>query len=172
VSSVTKHSNVIVSDAQESDFAEIRRIYAPYVEKTTVSLEDVAPDIEELKARWNKSREKSLPYIVAKIDGNVVGYAYAFPYRLRTGYRFTVEESVYVAEGYKGTGVGHALLDALITICRAKGYKQLVAVIAGTDNNTSIKFHEKLGFRQAGVLQNVGFKFDMWVDTVLMQRDL
>jgi len=164
--------DVIISDAEEKDFPEIQRIYAPYVMNATVSLEETPPSIEEIKARWRQSLDKKLPYLVAKIDGKVVGYAYAFLYRARTGYRFTVEESVYVADGFKGAGIGHKLLSALITLCREQGYKQMIAVIAGTDNVASIKFHESLGFTHAGTLKNVGFKFGKWVNTVLMQKEL
>lgn len=164
--------DVIISDAGEEDFSDIQRMYASYVLNTTVSLEDIPPGVEELKSRWRKSREQALPYIVAKINGNVVGYAYAFLYRPRTAYRFTVEESVYVAEEFKGKGIARKLLDALITACREKEYKQMIAVIAGSDNHASIKFHEALGFSQAGKLQNIGFKFGKWVDTIIMQREL
>ena len=172
MSSATKHNVFTIADAQEADFSAIQQIYAPYVMDTTVSLEEVPPDVEEMKARWQKSCEAGLPYIVAKIDGIIAGYAYAFPYRPRTAYRFTVEESVYIAKGFKNTGIGYKLLSELITQCQEKGYKQMIAVIAGTDNIASIKLHEKLGFRQAGVFQKVGFKFGKWVDTILMQKEL
>ena len=136
-------------------------------------MEEIPPDVEEMKARWRKSMEQALPFIVAKTDDGVVaGYAYAFTYRPRTGYRFTVEESVYVADGFKGAGIGRKLLEAVIEQCREKGYKQMVAVIAGTDNDTSIRFHEALGFVQSGIFRKVGFKLDKWVDTILMQREL
>jgi phosphinothricin acetyltransferase len=154
------------------NFKEIQSIYARYVTTTTVSLEETPPNTEELLDRWEKSLEKSLPYIVAEIDNTIAGYAYALPYRTRSGYRFTVEESVYVSEPFRGLNIGHALLSNLIAKCRDKSYKKMIAVIAGTDNIASIKFHETLGFRQAGILHNVGFKFDKWVDTVLMQKDL
>ena len=163
---------VVIGDAEEKDFSVIHQIYAAYVLGTTVSLEEAPPSVEELKMRWKKSIEQALPFIVAKIDGAVVGYAYAFLYRARSGYRFTVEESVYVADGHKGAGIGRKLLEALVTQCRDKNYKQMVAVIAGADNGTSIRFHEALGFVQVGTLKNVGFKFNKWVDTILMQKEL
>ena len=161
-----------VGNAQEQDFLTIQRMYATYVQTSTVSLEEIPPDVEELKNRWKKTLEQGLPFLVAKSDGNVVGYAYAFLYRSRSGYRFTVEESIYVADGFKGAGIGQSLLSELISQCTGKGYKQMLAVIAGVDNNASIAFHEKLGFVQSGVLKNVGFKFGKWVDTLLMQKEL
>src|SRR5438105_1665894 len=103
----TKKHHAIISDAEDKDFHEIQQIYAPYVMHTAISLEEVPPSVEEMKNRWRHSCDKGLPYIVAKTDGKVVGYAYAFPYRPRTAYRFTVEESVYVAEGFQGKGIGY-----------------------------------------------------------------
>jgi phosphinothricin acetyltransferase len=163
---------IVILDATDSDFAEIQRIYAHYVEKTTISLEEIPPSVDEMKARWKNSVEKNLPYLVAKVDGKVAGYAYAFPYRARSAYRFTVEESVYLSPEFQGQGIAQKLLGELISQCRAKGYKRMLAVVAGDDNLASIKFHEKMGFRKSGVLEKFGFKFNKWVDTILMQMDL
>lgn len=165
-------NNLEILDAVADDFAEIQRIYSHYVLKTTISLEETPPSIDEMKSRWENSRENGLPYLVAKIDGKIAGYAYAFPYRARSAYRFTVEESVYLAAEFQGQGIAQKLLGELINQCRAKGCKIMLAVIAGEDNFASIKFHEKMGFRKSGVLQKFGFKFEKWVDTVLMQLDL
>ena len=164
--------HVLIAPAQESDFPDIQQIYAPYVLNTTVSLEEIPPNVEEMKSRWRHSLDKGLPYLVARINDHVVGYAYAFPYRARAAYRFTVEESVYVADGFQGNGIGRRLLEALIAICREKGYKQMIAVIGDTHNAASVKFHESLGFMCAGMLQGVGFKFGRWTDSVLMQKAL
>jgi len=159
---------LIIRDAVESDFPEIQKIYARYVEATTVSLEEIVPDVVELLKRWKTSFE----FLVAEIDGKIAGYAYAFTYRPRSAYRFTVEESVYISKDYQGLGLGRKLLEELIKRCREKGLRQMLAVIAGADNAASIEFHKKLGFRQSGVLEKFGFKFGGWVDTVLMQKEL
>ena len=165
-------SEIIIAEAIESDFDEIAKIYSHYVENTTVSLEELPPSAAELVLRWRGVKEKSLPYLVAKSGGKVVGYAYAVPYRTRSAYRFTVEESVYVSQNFQGQGVGRRLLNELIRICQNAGYRQMLAVIAGHDNTASINFHESLGFEKAGVLRNFGFKFGGWVDTILMQKSL
>ena len=113
-----------------------------------------------------------MPYIVYEEEGQILGYAYAGPYRTRSAYRFTVENSVYVREGYGGRGIGRALLTALIERCAAGPWKQMVAVIGDSENHASIGLHRALGFRMVGTLEKVGFKFDRWVDSVLMQRAL
>lgn len=163
---------VIIQDAVESDFSEIQKIYAYYVDNTTISLEETAPGKAELMSRWKASIDKSLPYLVAKINGKVAGYAYATSYRPRSAYRFTVEESVYIAADFHGQGIGRILLEEIITRCREKGFKQMLAVIAGADNQASINFHKKLGFEYAGNLKDFGYKFNKWVDTLLMQKAL
>ena len=164
--------NVVINSAVEEDFAQIQQIYAHYIRTSTISLEETPPQVEEMIARRNNSIAKGLPYLVAKIDGEVVGYAYAFQYRPRSAYRFTVEESVYVSKDHQGFGIGYKLLLSLMEECKQKGYRQMLAVIAGSDNITSIKFHENLGFTQSGVLRKFGFKFNQWIDTVLMQKEL
>src|SRR5262249_23077757 len=115
---------------------------------------------------------RRLPYFVAEINNTVVGYAYATLYRTRVAYRFTLEDSVYVHPNHVGRGFGAALLSQLIPACKQWGCRQLVAVIGDSNNTASIRVHEKLGFQHSGVLRNVGFKFDRWIDTVLMQLPL
>ena len=112
------------------------------------------------------------PNLAAEIGGRLVGYSYATVYRPRPAYRYAVEESVYVAEGQAGQGIGKALLSALIERCEAGPWRQMVAIIGDGDNKASIALHRSLGFRPAGTLQVVGFKLGRWVDTVLMQRAL
>lgn len=163
---------LVIEDVAIEDFPQVQEIYAHYVVNTSVTLEEVPPTISEMVERWQSSLDKNLPYLVMKSGDKVVGYAYAHLYRARSAYRFTVEESVYVDPEYKGQGIGRKLLEELISQCRQKAYRQVVAVIAGSDNIASIKFHESLGFQKAGVLKDVGFKFDKWIDSVLMQLDL
>lgn len=162
------NSNIVIEDVQDADFAAIRKIYAHYVENTTISLEEIVPGIDELKAR----KKEGYPYFVAKINGEVVGYAYAFEYRQRSAYKFTVEESIYISPDHGGHGVGGKLLKAVIEACKEKGFRQMVAVIAGEDNILSIRFHESLGFKEIGRLKNSGYKMDKWVDTIIMQKPL
>jgi len=109
---------------------------------------------------------------VAESDGAAIGYAYAGPYRPRIGYRFTVEDSVYIHPDHLGQGAGRALLVELLTTCRSRGYRQMIAVIGDSANAASIRLHERLGFRHAGTLHAVGYKFERWIDTVLMQLAL
>ena len=107
-----------------------------------------------------------------EFDGDLVGYAYAGPYRTRPAYRFTVENSVYVAHDSHRRGVGKALLQALIEACTEKGFRLMVAVIGDSKQAASIGLHEAAGFKHAGVFENIGYKFDRWLDSVLMQRAL
>ncbi len=102
----------------------------------------------------------------------VVGYAYASPYRPRPAYRFTVEDSVYVHPEHLGRGIGRVLLAALIEHCEQGPWRQMIAVIGDSANQASIRLHQHFGFRNVGTLFEVGFKFDRWLDTVLMQREL
>jgi phosphinothricin acetyltransferase len=115
---------------------------------------------------------RGLPYVVAELEGTVAGYAYASPYRSRPAYRFTVEDSVHVHPVFARQGLGRMLLEELIAACGTAGRRQMVAVIGDSGNVGSIGLHEALGFQHVGVLRAVGFKFDRWVDTVLMQRAL
>ena len=113
-----------------------------------------------------------LPYLAAEFGDTLVGYAYATAYRPRPAYRFTLEDSVYVAHGLDGRGIGRALLRALIERCERGPWRQMLAVIGNSDNAGSIALHRRLGFQPIGTLRSVGFKHGRWVDTVLMQRAL
>ena len=115
---------------------------------------------------------RNYPYLVAECAGEAVGYAYASPYRLRPAYRHTAENSVYLHPAWAGRGIGRQLMSALLAECEARGMRQIVAVIGDSANCASIRLHKSLGFREVGVLCSVGFKFDRWVDSVLMQRAL
>lgn len=168
---VTK-TDVTVRAAAEEDIDAIRSIYAHHVTTGLASFEIKAPTAGEMTDRWRKVIEGGMPYIVAERDGAVVGYAYVTSYRPRPAYRFTVESSVYVAPGLAGAGIGKALLQALIARCGAGPWRQMIAVIGNSGNAASIGLHRSMGFEDVGVLKSVGRKFDQWVDTVLMQREL
>ena len=166
---------VTVRPAVAGDLSAISAIYAHHVETGVGTFELAPPDDEEMRRRWRDIVDRSLPYLVATLperSAGIAGYAYASAYRARSGYRYTVEDSVYVDPACIGRGVGRALLVALIDACMPLGYRQMVAVIGGSDNAASIRLHEAVGFERVGCLTAVGRKFDRWVDTVLMQRAL
>ena len=159
-------------DATPADLPVIQAIYAPHVLHGSASFELEPPDVAELARRLAAVREAGLPYRVAELDGEVVGYAYATLYRPRPAYRHTAEDSVYVREGLGGRGIGRRLLEEVIEACTLAGFRQLVAVIGDSANRGSIALHQCLGFRLVGTFEAVGFKHGRWVDTVLMQRNL
>jgi L-amino acid N-acyltransferase YncA len=163
---------LIIRDVTEADLPAIAAVYVQHVLTGLASFEETPPSVEEMTERWRALSSRGLPYIVAIIDERIVGYSYAGPYRGRSAYRFTVEDSVYVAEGSGGRGVGSALLAALIERCRTGPWQQMVAVIGDSENHASIGLHRKFGFRHVGTLQRVGFKFGRFIDSVLMQRAL
>jgi phosphinothricin acetyltransferase len=161
-----------IRDAADSDMPEVQAIYAHHVLRGLASFEEIAPGVEELRMRRESAVAHGLPYLVAELDGRVVGYAYATPYRSRSAYRHSIEDSVYVRDGFGAKGIGAALLTALIQRCEKGPWRQMVAVIGDSANAASIGLHRKLGFRVVGTLEAVGFKFGGWVDSVLMQRAL
>ena len=155
-----------------TDIAAVTEIYAHYVRHGLASFEVDPPGEEEMARRHASVSALGFPYLVAEFDGLVAGYAYAAPYRTRPAYRYTVEDSVYIHHAYAGRGIGSVLLPALIAACEAVGSRQMVAVIGDSGNHASIRLHEKFGFVRAGLLAAAGWKFERWVDSVLMQRAL
>jgi len=164
--------SVIIRAAIASDMDAIALIYSHHVNHGTGTFETEPPDRVEIARRWAEVTARSLPWLVAEDSGEVVGYAYAAPYRARPAYRHTVEDSVYVRVDRIGTGLGKQLLPALITATRACGMHQMIAVIGDSANRASINLHRRFGFQDAGVLKDVGFKFGRWLDTVFLQRSL
>ncbi|MCC7274683.1 MAG: N-acetyltransferase [Alphaproteobacteria bacterium] len=164
--------DVAVRDSTDADVAAVQRIYAHHVLHGTASFEEEAPSPEEMGRRRADVLARGLPHLVAERQGAVVGYAYATSYRPRPAYRFAVENSVYVADGLGGHGIGGRLLAALIARVAAGGWRQMVAVIGDSANAASIGLHRRHGFRRVGVLTSVGFKHGRWLDSVLMQRAL
>lgn len=165
-------SSVTVRASAEADLPAIQAIYAHHVLHGLASFEEEPPTVEEMGARRATVLRLGLPYLTAELDGDVVGYSYAGPYRPRPAYRFTVENSVYVRNGLAGRGVGKALLIELIARCKAGPWRQMLAVIGDRDNWASIGLHRSCGFRTIGILEAVGHKQGRWVDSVLMQRAL
>src|SRR5215510_13000365 len=162
-------SEIQIRKAQDSDVAAITEIYAYHVLHGTGSFEIDPPDPREMARRMADIVSRGLPYLVAESDDNIIGFAYATLYRPRVAYRFTLEDSVYVHHEHAGRGVGRQLLSEVIRQCKEWGCRQLVAVIGDSENIASVRLHENLGFQHSGVLRAVGFKFDRWIDTVLMQ---
>jgi L-amino acid N-acyltransferase YncA len=163
---------VVIRPSREGDVAQIAAIYGYHVLHGLASFEEVPPDIDELASRRRDILARGLPYLVAEQSGRLLGYCYAGPYRTRSAYRFAVEDSIYVDEAEVGRGLGRALLATLLDRCAELGYRQMVAVIGGSETWPSIRLHAALGFTRVGLLPAVGFKFGSWVDIVLMQRAL
>lgn len=164
---------VHVRASAEHDLEAITAIYAHWVLHGSASFEEVPPSQDEMAARRAKVLKSGLPYLVAVDDaGAILGYAYATIYRERSAYRYTAEDSIYVHPEHGRRGVGAALLAELIRECEARGCRQMIAVIGDSANAGSIGLHERMGFRPAGVLKSVGFKFGRWLDSVRMQRAL
>ena len=165
-------TGIRIRDAGAADMDAVQRIYARHVLHGSASFEEVAPTLAQMLERRADVLERGLPYLVAELDGNVVGYTYATAYRARSAYRYSIEDSVYLADGMAGRGIGRALLAALIARCEAGPWRQMIAVIGDSGNAASIRLHASLGFSETGTLRAVGFKFGRWVDSVLMQRAL
>jgi phosphinothricin acetyltransferase len=161
-----------IREATAADLPAIQAIYAHHVLHGLASFEIVPPSVEDIRSRFESITAAGYPYLVATEDAAVLGYAYASAYRTRPGYRYTVEDSVYVASDLAGRGIGRRLLTRLIDACERRGYRQMLAVIGDSANTASIELHRACGFTYAGTLNAVGFKFGRWVDSVLMQRPL
>ncbi len=161
-----------VRNCRPEDLLAVQAIYAVEVLEGTASFEVEPPDVDEMRSRFLAITEQELPYLVAVEGETVAGYCYASPYRARPAYQYTLENTVYVASWARRRGVGLTLLNALISRVSEGEWHQLVAVIGGSEHTASIRLHEQAGFRQVGVLQQVGFKFGDWVDSVLMQRQI
>jgi phosphinothricin acetyltransferase len=163
---------LLVRPSADDDIPTITRIYAHHVLHGLASFEEIPPDKSELAARRREVLRHGLPYLVAEQDGEIVGYCYAAPYRARSAYRFTIEDSVYIDADRVGQGIGRALLSRLIDICEQGPWRQMIAVIGDSENRASIRLHKAEGFSMIGTHPAVGFKFGRWVDSVLMQRAL
>ncbi len=161
-----------IRPAVSGDMEAVAAIYDHEVRHGLASFEEEPPDAAEMERRRQRVIGGGFVWLVAEAGDEVLGYAYASAYRPRPAYRFTVENTVYVARGARGEGVGRALLERLIAECAAIGFRQMIAVIGDSGNAGSIALHAACGFRRVGVLEAVGFKHGRWVDSVLMQRAL
>jgi len=161
-----------IRPALPRDIPAITRIYAHAVTFGTASFEIDPPDEAEMAKRQAALLSAEYPYLVAGHGGRIAGYAYAGPYRARPAYRWTVEDTVYVAPESQRLGIGRALLARLILAAEAAGFRQMIAVIGDSAQAPSIELHRAAGFRMVGTLEAVGYKHDRWLDSVLMQRTL
>jgi len=161
---------LLIRPSTAADVPAITAIYAWNVQHGTGTFELEPPDEAEMSRRRDDVLAKGLPWLVAERAGSVLGYAYANHFRPRKAYRFCVEDSVYLAPETQGQGVGTLLLAELMGRCEALGARQMLAVIGDSANRGSIGVHKKLGFQDVGVLRSVGWKFDRWLDVVMMQK--
>jgi L-amino acid N-acyltransferase YncA len=165
-------SDISLRAATPADIPAIARIYAHAVRRGTASFELEPPDEAEMTRRMRALLDAGYPYLVAETGSAVLGYAYAGPYRTRPAYRYTVENSVYIAPEAQRRGIGRALLDRLIGECEARNYRLMIAIIGDSAHTSSIELHRAAGFKLVGAFEAVGYKFDRWLDSVLMQRAL
>src|SRR5829696_9484926 len=154
----------VIRTSRDDDIAAITAIYGYHVLHGLASFEEVPPPAEEIDRRRADIMARGLPYLVAERGGRVVGYCYAGPFRPRIGYRFTLEDSIYVDQAEVGRGIGRALLTPVLARCAELDYRQMVAVIGGRETVASIRLHQALGFAEVGVFEAVGFKFGRWVE--------
>jgi L-amino acid N-acyltransferase YncA len=162
----------VIRPATAADITVITTIYAHAVKYGTATFEIEVPSEGEMADRFRALADGGFPYFVAERGGNVLGYAYAGPYRTRIAYHYTLENSIYVAPDCHRQGIGRALLDQLLSEACARGFRQMIAVIGDSQQNASIALHRAAGFQLVGTFEAVGFKFGRWLDTVLMQRPL
>lgn len=162
----------MIRQARPEDAAALADIYGWHCEHGVGTFEETPPDAAAMNSRMSAILAHGLPYLVLEQSGEVAAYAYASPFRLRGGYRYTAEDSVYVRHDRRGQGLGKAVLAQVIEACKVRGLHQLVALIGGSDNAASIGLHSALGFERQATLPNLGFKEGRLVDVVWMQLEL
>ncbi|MEO3861670.1 N-acetyltransferase family protein [Acrocarpospora sp. B8E8] len=164
----------MIRTLRAEDLPAVTAIYAHYVTESVATFDEVPPSQEAWRAKAEDIEIRGLPFLVAEVDGVVVGYAYAAAYRPKPAYRHTVEDTIYLAPGCTGQGIGRALLKELLGLAAQAGARQMIAVIAdsGPESAATLALHASEGFTEAGRLRHVGFKQGRWLDTVLLQRAL
>jgi len=165
-------SALLLRPSTPDDLPAVTTIYAWNVLNGTGTFELEAPDLAEMTRRHADLVSKDLPWLVAERNKEVLGFAYANHFRPRRAYRFCLEDSIYLAPQAAGQGIGRLLLAELIAQCEARGARQMLAVIGDSANTASIALHQALGFEHTGRLKAAGWKFERWLDVVLMQRNL
>lgn len=158
--------------ATDADVPDIQAIYAHHVLHGTGTFEEDPLSVEDMMVRFRKVVDRGYVWLVATDATGVLGYGYYAPFRERSAYRFTVEDSIYVREDVRGQGVGKMLVTHLIERATAAGLRQMIAVIGDSENVGSIGVHASLGFHMIGTMKSAGLKFGRWLDVVTMQRPL
>lgn len=162
----------IIRPATVEDIPAVQAIYAHHVLHGTGTFEVDPPSNESMQSRFLTLTSRSYPYLVAEVDGEVIGFGYLGPFRERSAYRHTVEDSIYLHPDKRGKGVGNKLLTALVDTGTKLGFTQMIALIGDSDNRASVAVHARCGFETTGTMRQVGQKFDRWLDVVIMQRTL
>jgi L-amino acid N-acyltransferase YncA len=162
----------VIRPAVPADLKAVAEINAHYVANTVITFEETVPTLDDWHRKLADLSGRGLPFLVADVSGEVAGYAYAGPWRPKPAYRNTVEDTIYLAPGHTGRGLGAALLGELVTRSIAAGLRRMIAVIADAGDDRSIALHRRFGFTEAGRLVDVGYKHGRWIDTTLMQRPL
>jgi L-amino acid N-acyltransferase YncA len=162
-----------IREARAEDLPDIRAIYNHYVANSTVTFDEDAMTLREWRSKFAYLQKLGMPFIVAESpSGQILGYALVSPWKQKRAYRFTVENSIYLGAASTGKGLGPVLMQELIDRSKAAGLKEMIAVIADRGAEASIKMHENFGFEEIGRMGRVGFKFDRWLGTVLLQKSL
>lgn len=162
-----------IRDARPEDLPHVREIYNHYVANSTVTFDEDAMTLREWKSKYAYLTKLGMPFLVAESpSGQILGYALVQPWKQKRAYRFTVENSIYLGAASTGKGLGPVLMQALIDKSKQAGLKEMIAVIADKGAEASIKMHENFGFTEIGRMGRVGYKFDRWLGTVLMQKSL
>lgn len=161
-----------IVQADEIHIPSIQQIYAWHVLNGTATFETDPPVEAEMVARLKKLTKTGLPWFVVIEEEKVLGYCYLSLYRERCAYRFSLEDSIYIAPAFQGKGIGKLLLSQAITWAEEHGFRQLIAVVGDSENAASIALHKSAGFTLIGTLKSVGFKHGRWLDTVILQRSL
>ncbi|NEM90493.1 GNAT family N-acetyltransferase [Galbitalea soli] len=163
----------VIRPATEADLPDIREIYNHYVRNSTVTFDEKAIGLSELKRKFAHIQRLGMPYLVAvNPRGQILGYAYVYPWKEKAAYRYTVENSIYLGPASTGKGLGKALMEEMLVASKAAGIKEIIAVIADKGAEASIQMHKNFGFKEIGHMGKVGYKFDRWLGTVLMQKSL
>jgi L-amino acid N-acyltransferase YncA len=170
---VVNEARVLVRPSRDSDVEAMLAIYRHHIRRgVEEGVDDSgAPELDDLRDRRKNLRNHRLPHLVASFGGEVVGYAYVVLFRKRPAYRYAVKHSIYVHHEHAGRGVGGLLMQELIDVCAAAGFRQMIGYI-DSDNSGSLAIHEKFGFQRVGLLPGVAYRYGRWADTVMVQRSL
>jgi L-amino acid N-acyltransferase YncA len=165
--------SVILRAAEVKDCFSICEIYNFYIQNSVVTFDEQLMEVNQWEEKLTYLNKQNFPFIVAETDnGEILGFAYVAPWRQKSAYRKTVEDSIYLRAAATGKRVGTKLLGELLTRSKASGVKEVVAVISDSGADSSVRLHEQFGFKKQGHLAKVGFKFNRWLGTILMQKSL